>query len=169
MLSDADRFAASEMLAKAERERVPVPRLTDTYPSIEVEDAYAIQLLQIEQKAFVLAIGRDVTGDVTAARSPITLLQKHPPLVERLPDAIWTCTASGQLTFVTPTVAGICGYSAEEMIAGSGQGGREHVHPDDVGAVRARFTADVMARETVALLQKYVSRATPALPAATPT
>jgi 2-keto-4-pentenoate hydratase len=59
VLSDADRRSAAEMLAKAERERVPVPRLTDAYPSIEVEDAYAIQSLQIEQK---LASGRIVRG-----------------------------------------------------------------------------------------------------------
>ena len=59
MLSDAIRREAAAALAKAESNRAPIARLTDTYPAIEVEDAYEIQRLQIEDK---LRDGREVRG-----------------------------------------------------------------------------------------------------------
>ena len=50
MLSDATRREAADALAKAESNRAPIARLTETYPTIEVEDAYEIQRLQIADK-----------------------------------------------------------------------------------------------------------------------
>ena len=58
-MSDAIRREAANALAKAERDRAPIARLTETYPGIEVEDAYEIQRLQIEDK---LRDGRAVRG-----------------------------------------------------------------------------------------------------------
>ena len=46
---------------------------------------------------------------------------------------------------------------------------RERAGGAGEAAVRERFTADVMARETIAHLEKYVRTAPSALPAATPT
>jgi 2-keto-4-pentenoate hydratase len=59
VLSDATRREAADALAKAERDRAPIARLTQTYPTIEVEDAYEIQRLQSEDK---LLDGRTVRG-----------------------------------------------------------------------------------------------------------
>jgi 2-keto-4-pentenoate hydratase len=45
---EKDRLAASELLLRAYETGVAIPPLTDTYESIDLEDAYAIQLQQVE-------------------------------------------------------------------------------------------------------------------------
>ena len=49
----------AEALAGAERDRRPIPPLTDAHPGLTVEDAYAIQSLNIERR---MADGRLVRG-----------------------------------------------------------------------------------------------------------
>ena len=53
------REAMAEALASAERDRTPIPPLTDAHPDLTVEDAYAIQSLNIERR---VAEGRLVRG-----------------------------------------------------------------------------------------------------------
>ncbi|MCU1375056.1 MAG: 2-oxopent-4-enoate hydratase [Actinomycetia bacterium] len=67
MLTAAQRRSAADALASAERDRVPVARLTETLPGIEVADAYEIQRLQIADK---LAVGRVVRGHKAGLTSP---------------------------------------------------------------------------------------------------
>lgn len=50
MLSDDQRHEAAELLAHAETDREPVAPLVDTYPEMDVVDAYEIQLLNIRRR-----------------------------------------------------------------------------------------------------------------------
>jgi 2-keto-4-pentenoate hydratase len=50
VLSDAQRQQAADSLRDAEMSRVPVPPLVETWPDIDVVDAYAIQLINIERR-----------------------------------------------------------------------------------------------------------------------
>lgn len=50
MMTDDQRAAAALALAAAERTATPIDRLTDTVHGIEVDDAFAIQRLQIDAK-----------------------------------------------------------------------------------------------------------------------
>ncbi|MCW2794925.1 2-keto-4-pentenoate hydratase [Nocardioides sp.] len=59
MLSDDVRREAAAALAKAERERRPIPPLRETYPDIDVVDAYEIALMNIRQR---LAAGATIHG-----------------------------------------------------------------------------------------------------------
>jgi 2-keto-4-pentenoate hydratase len=59
VLTEGERQAAADALAAAERDRATIARLTETYPAIEVADAYEIQRLQIATK---LREGRIVRG-----------------------------------------------------------------------------------------------------------
>lgn len=59
MLSQIDRQACAAGLLEAERSRTPVPRLTDRYPGMEIDDAYEIQRLLIADK---LRCGARVVG-----------------------------------------------------------------------------------------------------------
>jgi 2-keto-4-pentenoate hydratase len=59
MLSDAARREAAEALAAAERDRSPIPPLRETYPDLDVVDAYEIQLRNIRRR---LAGGATVHG-----------------------------------------------------------------------------------------------------------
>jgi 2-keto-4-pentenoate hydratase len=58
-LDESSRRKAAEALAHAEATRSPIAPLSDDYPDIDVADAYAIQLLQIEAK---LARGERIRG-----------------------------------------------------------------------------------------------------------
>jgi 2-keto-4-pentenoate hydratase len=59
MLPDEVRREAAHALVTAERDRVPVPPLRETYPDLDVVDAYEIQLLNIRQR---VAAGAAVRG-----------------------------------------------------------------------------------------------------------
>lgn len=59
MLTDAERRDAADALAAAERDRAPIPPLTDTWPGIDVEDAYAVQRLLAEGR---IAAGARLRG-----------------------------------------------------------------------------------------------------------
>jgi 2-keto-4-pentenoate hydratase len=59
MLPDEVRREAARALATAERDRVPVPPLRETYPGLDVVDAYEIQLLNIQRR---VAAGAAVHG-----------------------------------------------------------------------------------------------------------
>jgi len=50
MISEADRRRAARVLLKAEREVKPAPQLADTFPGLEIADAYAIQALTVAEK-----------------------------------------------------------------------------------------------------------------------
>lgn len=59
MLTDQVRLEAAEALAAAERDRRPIPPLRETYPEIDVVDAYEIQLVNIRKR---LAAGATIHG-----------------------------------------------------------------------------------------------------------
>src|SRR5207244_3271726 len=58
-MTDEQRASAAGALAAAERDRAPIPPLSQTWPGIDLVDAYEIQLTQIREK---LATGRTVRG-----------------------------------------------------------------------------------------------------------
>lgn len=59
MLSDDDHRKAAEAILKAERERVPCPQLSRTYPGMEIADAYRVQDLWAEAR---IAAGARLAG-----------------------------------------------------------------------------------------------------------
>jgi 2-keto-4-pentenoate hydratase len=50
MLTDEQRHEAAELLARAEADRAPVPPLVETWPEMDVVDAYEVQLLNIRRR-----------------------------------------------------------------------------------------------------------------------
>ena len=67
-LDSANREAAAALLWAAERDRAPIGPLTDTFPAIDVVDAYEIQLLNIRRK---LTAGARVRGHKVGLSSPV--------------------------------------------------------------------------------------------------
>jgi 2-keto-4-pentenoate hydratase len=55
----AERRAAADALEEAERAAVPVPPLSDHLPGLDVDDAYAIQLINVDRR---ITAGRRVVG-----------------------------------------------------------------------------------------------------------
>jgi 2-keto-4-pentenoate hydratase len=68
MLDSTQRTTAAELLWAAERDRAPIGPLTETFPGIDVVDAYEIQLSNIRRK---LAAGARVRGHKVGLSSPV--------------------------------------------------------------------------------------------------
>ena len=68
MLDSTQRSTAAELLWAAERDLAPVHPLTETFPGIDVVDAYEIQLINIRRK---LAAGARVRGHKVGLSSPV--------------------------------------------------------------------------------------------------
>lgn len=59
MLSDEVRHAIADELARAEREKTVIPRITARYPDATIDDSYAIQAIWRDK---ALAAGRTIAG-----------------------------------------------------------------------------------------------------------
>jgi 2-keto-4-pentenoate hydratase len=68
MLDSTQRSTAAELLWAAERDLSPVGPLTETFPGIDVVDAYEIQLINIRRK---IAAGARVRGHKVGLSSPV--------------------------------------------------------------------------------------------------
>ena len=68
MLDSTQRTIAAELLWAAERDLAPIDPLTETYPAIDVVDAYEIQLINIRRK---IAAGARVRGHKVGLSSPV--------------------------------------------------------------------------------------------------
>jgi 2-keto-4-pentenoate hydratase len=68
MLDSTQRATAAELLWAAERDIAPAAPLTETFPGIDVVDAYEIQLINIRRK---LAAGARVRGHKVGLSSPV--------------------------------------------------------------------------------------------------
>jgi 2-keto-4-pentenoate hydratase len=68
MLDTGQRSSAAELLRAAERDRAPIGPLTETFPGIDVVDAYEIQLANIRRR---LAAGARIRGHKVGLSSPV--------------------------------------------------------------------------------------------------
>jgi 2-keto-4-pentenoate hydratase len=68
MLDSTQRTTAAELLWAAERDLAPVDPLTETFPGIDVVDAYEIQLTNIRRK---ITAGARVRGHKVGLSSPV--------------------------------------------------------------------------------------------------
>jgi len=68
MLDSTQRTTAAKLLWAAERDLTPISPLTESFPGIDVVDAYEIQLINIRRK---LAAGARVRGHKVGLSSPV--------------------------------------------------------------------------------------------------
>ena len=97
---------------------------------------FSDRVVELNGRPVVFTIGRDVTEAERAAQALETAEEKYRSLVERIPDVIWTIDEGGKLTFVTPNVVSVLGFSAEEMCRASLDDRAEEIHPEDQTRVR---------------------------------
>ena len=67
-MDSSERQVAADALFAAERDRISIARLTDTWPEMSVVDAYEIQRLNIDRR---VASGRRVRGHKVGLSSPV--------------------------------------------------------------------------------------------------
>jgi two-component system cell cycle sensor histidine kinase/response regulator CckA len=73
-----------------------------------------------------------------SAHAPVSD-SRYRSLLERIPDVIWTARADGTVTWITPNVADMLGYTPEEICAEDLEARLARVHPDDQARAREAF------------------------------
>jgi PAS domain S-box-containing protein len=90
----------------------------------------SISSVDVQSQPLVLAIGRDVTGQLLAARELARAEEKYRSLIERLPDVVMTTTRESSV-FATSNVERITGFSPNEVYAMDARAWLERIHVDD--------------------------------------
>lgn len=120
-MDDATRGAAAALLLEAYRTGKPVAPLTDTYEGMDLEDAYAIQVLQIED---LRAAGRTVRGHkvgLTSAAMQRLLGVEEPDFGHLLDDFFYLEHAPIPLErFVQPRIEPEVAFVLRRPLAGPG-------------------------------------------------
>ncbi len=96
-------------------------------------------VVDLSGQSVVIAIGRDVTETIEATRLLEASESKYRSLIENIPDIVWRATLEGRITFISPQVESICGFSAEELMAAPQTFWVDRVHPDDRDRVHAAY------------------------------
>jgi PAS domain S-box-containing protein len=81
---------------------------------------------------------RDVTEHVRAESALRASEARYRTLAEAVPVQVWTARPDGQLDFVSPRTTAYFDASAEQLL---GSGWATYVHPDDLSAAVAQWTA----------------------------
>jgi two-component system cell cycle sensor histidine kinase/response regulator CckA len=92
---------------------------------------FSYRLVELDGRSVVFAIGRDVTEAVRAAQELAAAEEKYRSLIERIPDVVWTADEHGRVTFVTPNIENLLGFSVEETCGASVEARLEEIHPED--------------------------------------
>jgi two-component system NtrC family sensor kinase len=82
-----------------------------------------------------IAIKRDVSERKLAEEKLRLAEEKHRSLVLNIPDVVWTRDSNGRVTFISPKIEKVSGYTVDEIRQ---QGARlflDSIHPDDLRKV----------------------------------
>ena len=96
-----------------------------------VQMEFSDRVVELDGRPVVFTIGRDVTETVRAAQELKGAEEKYRSLIERIPDVIWSTDELGRVTFVTPNVENLLGFSVEETCGASVEDRLEEIHPED--------------------------------------
>jgi PAS domain S-box-containing protein len=99
-------------------------------------------VVQLGGESVVFSLGHDITERVFATRSAKVAEAKYRLLIEHIPDVVCTVGENQTLTFVTPNVARVTGYSQAEMYEGGIPLWRSRVHLDDLARVLSAQTLE---------------------------
>ncbi|MFF3494505.1 2-keto-4-pentenoate hydratase [Streptomyces sp. NPDC002795] len=120
MLDTASRAAAADLLRAAEGDRSPIAPLVDTFPGIDVVDAYEIQLLGIRRR---LADGATVRGHKVGLSSKVMQRMMgvdEPDYGHLLDDMVLTGPTVDASRYCFPRVEVEIGYVLGKSLPGEG-------------------------------------------------
>ncbi len=92
----------------------------------------------LDGRRHILVVLKDVTERKRAEELLAESERKYRSLVENIPDVTWTTDRQGRTLFISPNVLDVYGYSADEILGGSGTW-LENVHPDDRPRIERAF------------------------------
>jgi PAS domain S-box-containing protein len=99
--------------------------------------------VEVDGEVAMFAIGRDVTETIEATSKLEHSERKYRSLIENIPDIVWSATSNGEVTFVSPNVTAITGYTPEELrvIPEQERDPLWRVHPEDRARMGGAFRA----------------------------
>jgi PAS domain S-box-containing protein len=95
-------------------------------------------LVRLDGRRYVVVTLKDITERKRMEEALAASERKYRSLVENIPDVTWTTDRQGRTRFVSPNVADVYGYSAEEVCA-EDDTWLGNVHPDDRARVERAF------------------------------
>jgi PAS domain S-box-containing protein len=110
---------------------VPIQRADGAEIFVDI----SASIIHLDGEPYVLAMARDVTEEIAAAKKTAESEARYRALLERMPDLIWTKTTDGALCFATPNASRVLGYDAGELTGKREADRLEHIHPADRAAV----------------------------------
>ena len=94
---------------------------------------------------FVLSVGIDISERKRAEEAVLKSEVEYRRLLANIPDVTWTMNAERKITYVSPNVEDVFGYTSAEVLAGGLELRNARTHPDDLPLVlesqRALFVA----------------------------
>jgi len=124
----ATMFGVSGSIARGEGSNVATLLRSD---GTRVLVEFSRRIAEIDGETVVFTLGRDVTEAARTRNALRETEERYRLLVERIPDVIWTVDEHGKLSFVTPNVETMLGFSAQEMCELSLDRCAEDIHPED--------------------------------------
>ncbi len=150
-------YTADELL-QMEVKDIDVPEQTEKMPSIQeklYKDGYAlfetlhvakdgrripveinIRLFEFNGKQAALSVVRDITKRKRLEEENLRSKEAYKNLVEKLNDVIFTIDLNGFITFISPVIRKMSGFSPEDLI---GRSYKEFIYPDDLDKVIKTF------------------------------
>ena len=130
-----------EVIAEHEAGQLVVHRETVKEETVYLREYNAALIRKLEDKLVELeeanqALKRDIAGRKQAEEALRRSEERYRSLVENLNDAVFTLDAQGILTYVSPAIERMLGYSAEEITS---QHFSRFIHPDDLPELQASF------------------------------
>ena len=135
--SNLERYRRSATTGVARSPIVPIARADGSTVYME----FSATPVDIDGERLVITMGRDVTETVAATRQLEASERKYRSLVENVPDVVWLGTLEGKVTFLSPRVEAVCGFTPGDIAASADSFWFDRIHPDDVDRVRAAYAA----------------------------
>ena len=151
---ELSRMVAPETLAEDYRELVPKAMgAAWTKGHAEMEAAWltksgeripcylsGVRILE-DNKPSILSVGFDLSDQKRAHEELRKSEVQYRRLLANLPDVTWTMDAEGRVTYVSPNLEGVFGYSPDEVLGGGKELRISRIHPDDRDLVNRSYQA----------------------------
>ena len=135
--ANEDLFAKSVEAGALRVEAVPLRRPDGG----TVYMTFSTTVIEQDGQPLVLSIGHDVTECVLGEQALKSAELRYRSLVERMPDLVWAADETGRMTYVSPNVLQIFGFTADEMRAEDAATRMSRIHPEEAQIVQDAFKA----------------------------
>ncbi|MGC2111320.1 MAG: PAS domain S-box protein [Candidatus Korobacteraceae bacterium] len=152
---------APQTIAEDYRKLVPATMgAAFTTGSAEMEAAWVTRLgkripcylsgvrILVNEKPCVLSVGIDLSRRKQAEEASRKSEELYRQLLANLPDVTWTVDSEWGISYISPNVESVLGYTPGEIIGGDKRRRLSRVHPDDAPMVERAYNALFLANAT---------------------